>query len=49
MEMVSARLKILALRVRIIVFVMTKALIRIKDGRMGTGFIRQTMVFLVMK
>ena len=49
MKMVLARLKILTLKVRITVFVMPMALMRMKYGCMGIGFIRQTMVFLVME
>ena len=36
-------------KVHITVSVMTKALMRMKHGCMGIGFIRQIMVFLVMK
>ena len=49
MKMVSARLKILTLKVSITVFVMTMALIQMKHGRMGIGFIRQNVVFLMME
>ena len=48
MQMVSARLKMLELRVHIL-FVMTMELIRMKHGCMGTGFIGWTMAFIVMK
>ena len=37
------------IKVRIAVFVMTMALIEMKHGCRGTGFIRRVMVFLVMK
>ena len=37
------------IKVRIAVFVMTMALIEMKHGCRGTGFIRRIMVFLVMK
>ena len=49
MKMVSARLKMLTLKVHITVVVMTMKLMRMKHGCMGTGFIRQIMVFLVIK
>ena len=50
MKMVSERLKILTLiKVIIVVFVITMALIGMKYGCMGTGFIRRIMVFLVIK
>ena len=50
MKMVSERLKILTLiKVIIIVFVITMALIQMKYGCMGTGFIRRIMVLLVIK
>ena len=48
-KMVSARLKLLTLEVHIAVSVMTMALLRMKHGCMGIGFVRQIMVFLVMK
>ena len=49
MKMVSARLEILTLRVIITVFVMTMALMKMKHGYMGIGFIPRSMIFLVMK
>ena len=49
MKMVSARLKMLTLRMIIAVFVMTMTLIQMKHGCMGISFIRRTMVFLAMK
>ena len=42
--MVLARLKILILKVRITVFLVTIALMRMKHGCMGIGFIQQNMV-----
>ena len=49
MKMVSARLKMLTLKVHITVSVMTMALMQMKHGCMGIGFIRLVMVFLAMK
>ena len=49
MKMVSARLKMPALKVQITTSVMTMALMRMKHGCMGIGFIRLVMVFLAMK
>ena len=42
------RLKMVILTVHITVYVMAMALMRMKHGCMGTGFIRLVMVFLVM-
>ena len=47
--MVLVRLEILTLIVRITVPVMTMALMQMKHGCRGTGFIRQAMVFLVIE
>ena len=47
--MVSARLKILTLKVIIIVFVMAMALTQMKHECMGFGFIPWIMIFFVMK
>ena len=44
-----ARLKILTFKVRITVSVMAMALMQMKHGCMGIGFIRKNMVFLVME
>ena len=49
MKMASARLKMLTLRLHITVSVMTMALMQMKHGCMGIGFIQQIMLFLVMK
>ena len=49
MNMVSARLKILTLKVHITVSVMTMVLTRMKNGCIGTGFKAMVMVFLAMK
>ena len=49
MKMVSVGLKMLTLKVHIVVSVMITVLIRMKHGCMEIGFIRQIMVFLVMK
>ena len=49
MKMVSARLKMLTLKAYITVSVMTMALMRMKHGCMGIGFIRPFMVILAMK
>ena len=49
MKMVLARQKILTLKVTITVFVMIITLMQMKHGCMGTGLIRQIMVFLVME
>ena len=47
--MVLARLKILILKVRITVFLITIALMRMKHGCIGIAFIQQNMAFLVME
>ena len=44
-----SKAKMLTLRATVTVFVMTMVLMQMKDGCMGTGFIRRTMAFLVMK
>ena len=49
MKMILARLKILTLKVIIILFLMTMALIGLRHGCMGSGFIQRIMVFLAMK
>ena len=49
MKMVSARLKMLILKVDITVSKMTMALMQIKHGCMEIDFILLVMVFLVMK
>ena len=49
MKMVLARLKMFILTVHNTVPVMTMALMQMKRGCMGIGFIRLAMVFLVMK
>ena len=49
MKMALVRLKMLTLRVHITVSVISMVLIQMKHGRMVTGFIRQIMLFLVMK
>ena len=49
MKMVPARLKMSTLSVIITVSVMTTAVIQMEHGCMEIGFIRQIMVFLVMK
>ena len=49
MKMVLEKLRILTLKVRITVFVIIMALMQMKHGCMGIGFIRQNMVFLVME
>ena len=49
MKMVPARLKMSTLSVIITVSVMTTAVVQMEHGCMEIGFIRQIMVFLVMK
>ena len=49
MKMVSARLKMLILKVYITVDVMTMALMQMKHGFMGIGFIPPVMVYLVTR
>ena len=49
MKIVLVRLRVLTLKVLITVFVMTMVLMQIKHRCMGTGFIRQAMVFLAME
>ena len=49
MKMVSVRLKMLTFKAPITAFVMTTALMQMKHGCMGIGFIQQIMLFLVMK
>ena len=44
-----SKIKIFTLKVIIIVFVMTMALMQMKHGCMGIGFIPQIIIFLVMK
>ena len=44
MKMVSARLKMLTLRVHITVFLITMVLMQMKYGCMETGFIRQILL-----
>ena len=49
MKMVSARLKMLTLKVHIAVSVMTMVLMQMKHGCMGIDFIRLVMVYLAKK
>ena len=49
MKTVLAKLQMLTLTVHITVSVMNMALMGMKHGCMGTGFIRLVMVFLAMK
>ena len=49
MKMVLAGLKILTLKVRVTIIVVTMVLMQQKHRSMGIGFIQQNMVFLVMQ